>query len=55
MSFSELIAILNAKETKDNEEKALRMLQSGKIVSVKSLQENKDLYVKAMVKRVIRN
>ena len=33
------------------QEKAFRMLQSRKIVSVKSLQENNELFVKAMIKK----
>ena len=35
------------------QEKAFRMLQSRKIVSVKSLQENNELFVKAMIKNPI--
>ena len=47
---NEVIFRTYCRRNKGQQEKAFSMLQSRKIVSVKSLQENKNLYVKAMVK-----
>ena len=38
---------------KGQQEKALRMLQSRKIVSVKTLRDNSGIYIRGMIKKIL--